>query len=135
MPDTETDEQMLARISPLRIVMGKVKDGNALSCGVVERSFSMDLDFDRVGVWWSGTASTIIGNVTIDAVEDADHHHAYFTRHHPDFEFVILDPLAEDCPIEVDITQWLADLRIGQRKKYEARNATWKIKDPELVPG
>jgi hypothetical protein len=130
MSQTETDAQMLERMSPLRIVMGRNKDrSNNYSHGVIENSWTMDLSTERVSVWWTGTANTIIGKITIDAQEDAEDQLAYFRRKHPDMEFEILDPRAEDCPICIDIPTWLADNRIGQSRKFQARNAAWTIRE------
>lgn len=135
MEDNETDEQLLERIKPLRIVMARRRGGNTYSHGVVEHSFGMDLNEERANVFWSGTAQSIIGQVRINAQEDAEYYFAHFSQKNPDMEFSILDPLDKNCPVEINIVQWLADLRVGERNKYRARNGLWKIREPEVLGG
>lgn len=103
----------LSRFLPIRIVLreqdGKIK-------GLVENSFSMDLSDTRVRIWWSGKAYSFLGEHHLNGIDDANHNAKAGD--------LIIDPLSDDCPVEIDWDSWVK--AIG---KYEKRNAPFRVKD------
>jgi hypothetical protein len=110
----ETQEK-LQRYLPIRVA---VRLYESKVQGRVEHSFSMDWDDTRVNVFWSGKAYSILGEHQLDGVSWA----AGNVNKYNMTEFVI-DPLAEDSPIEVDWESWLA-----ATDKFNKRNAKFKVK-------
>jgi hypothetical protein len=106
-------EERLKPLLPLRVVVRRSEKGVE---GKTELSFSMDWNTARVLIFWSGTAYSILGSQVINAVTDAEYH----IKKGDGF---IFDPLAADCPIEVDIERWL-----NATSKYDRRNAHFTVR-------
>lgn len=104
----------LSRFLPIRIVLRKAPDGTLR--GLCEESFSMSVNDNRVRIWWSGKAYSMLGEHDINGVEDAAHNAAAGD--------IILDPLEGDCPVEVDWGRWRIDT-----SKYGQRNAQFKVRE------
>ena len=105
----------LSRFLPLRVVIRKTEDGKIQ--GLCEDSFSMSMSDHRVRIWWSGKAYSILGEHIINGIDDAKHN----ARQKND---IVLDPLSDDCPIEVDWAKWRS-----ATDKYSSRNAPFKVKE------
>ena len=105
----------LERYLPIRMVV-RLHEGKVQ--GRVEHSFSMDWDDKRVNVFWSGKAYSILGEHQLDGEKWAK---SNINRYNAD-EFII-DPLAEDSPIEVDWEKWLA-----ATQKFDKRNAPFVVR-------
>lgn len=101
----------LSRFLPLRIVLRPV----AGYTGLCENSFSMDMSATHVRIWWSGKAYSFLGEVTLDGIEGASIHAKAGD--------LIFDPLADDCPVEIDWAVWRT-----AETKYTSRNAPFKLK-------
>lgn len=104
----------LARFLPLRIVMRKGDNGNLE--GLVEYSFCLGTSSSDVRIWWSGKAYSMIGEHHINGINDAEHN----TKPGD----LIFDPLAEDCPVEINWVAWRS-----ATQKYGQRNAPFKLKE------
>mgnify|MGYP001769689429 CR=1 FL=1 len=105
----------LIRFMPMRIILRKNESGKIE--GLCEESFSMGLYEHSVRIWWSGTAYSNLGTThTIDGVADA-------TCNAKDGD-IIIDPLSEDCPVEIDWARWLSTT-----SKFSRRNAQFKVKE------
>jgi len=103
----------LIRFLPIRIVMRKSQEGKLE--GLCEESFSMGVYEHNVRIWWSGQAYSMLGEHKINGIDDAK-----YNAKEGDF---VLDPLAEDCPVEIDWARWLS-----ATSKFGRRNAQFKIK-------
>jgi hypothetical protein len=103
----------LSRFLPIRVVLRKEDDTYK---GLIENSFSMDFSETRVRVWWSGKAYSILGEHNLSGIEDAEHNAKPGD--------LVIDPLAEDSPIEVDWEAWEKST-----SKFDKRNAPFKLKD------
>jgi len=114
-PETQAK---LERFLPIGVVV-QLKDNKVL--GKIEHSFSMDDDVNRVRVWWSGKAYSMLGEHQLDGMKDAAHN----SRKPGELVF---DALSEECPIEVDWESWLADLAMDPGDKYRKRNAKFTVK-------
>jgi hypothetical protein len=108
-------QQKLERFKPIRMVV-KSQDGKIQ--GRVENSFSMSWDTTRANVFWSGPAYSMLGEHTLDGEHWAKQNINEFALN----EFII-DPLAEDSPIEVDWEHWL-----NATDKFNKRNALFNVK-------
>lgn len=121
MTEQEIKEK-LQRFLPIRCVV-RQHNVDRKVMGLVEHSFCMDWSDNRVNIFWSGKAYSILGEHTLDGVEWAS---GNCTPTDGDLitpaEFVI-DPLAEDSPIEVDWEKWLT-----ATDKFTKRNAPFKTK-------
>ncbi|HET8688788.1 MAG TPA: hypothetical protein VFM18_19395 [Methanosarcina sp.] len=103
----------LAKYTPMRIILKKDDEGNYQ--GYCEESFSMGWYKDRVQIHWSGKAYSNFGTThDLDATKVTT----------PSEGCEILDPLADDCPIEIDWGRWLT-----ATSKFERRNAKFKLKE------
>ena len=113
--------EKLIRFMPIRVVLRRHADGEIE--GLVENSFSMDWSKQRVNIFWSGKAYSMLGEHMLDGVESAEYN---CKKTEPDLftpeEFVV-DPLAEDSPIEIDWEAWL-----NATDKFTKRNAPFKVK-------
>lgn len=76
---------------------------------------------ERVKMFWSGKAYSILGEHQIDGVASAEKY-----THLGD---MVIDPLAEDSPIEINWHYWLDAMKAGEKRKYDARNAPFFTKD------
>jgi hypothetical protein len=104
----------LSRYLPLRIILRKTDDGKFQ--GLCEDSFSMSISDYNVRVWWSGKAYSILGEHLINGIDDANHNAKEGD--------LILDPLADDCPVEINWEKWKS-----ATTKYSKRNALFKMKE------
>lgn len=109
----------LERFLPIRIVL-REEDGRLF--GLTEESFSLSTSPERVQIYWSGKAYSILGEHNIDGVEDAQHN----ANHRGD---TVYDPLSDDCPVEINWSYWLTAMAAGSKRKYDARNAPFKLKE------
>lgn len=103
----------LVKYLPIRIVLRKSEDGTLK--GLVEHSFAMDVATGGVRIWWSGKAYSMLGEHHINGIDDA--------KYNAKAGDLIIDPLTEDCPVEIDWESWLT-----ATDKYNQRNARFKIK-------
>lgn len=103
----------LSRYLPIRVVIRNV-DGKLE--GLTENSFSMDWSENRVNIFWSGKAYSLLGEHILDGVENA--------KHNARNGDLVIDPLSDDSPIEVDWEKWLSSTT-----KYDKRNAPFKVKE------
>lgn len=104
----------ILKFLPIRIVMDKECNN-----GYTEESFSMANSPERVRVWWSGKAYSILGEHTINGVKDAE-------EQLKTGDMLVFDPLDRMCPVELDFEQWLYDMTTGN--KYGSRNAKFTKK-------
>jgi hypothetical protein len=102
----------LSRFLPMRIILKKTDEGYE---GYCEDSFSMSFYKQRVRIWWSGTAYSMLGEHTLDGIKDATHHLK-------DGE-MMFDPLSDDCPVEIDWERWR-----NAERKFDSRNAHFREK-------
>lgn len=106
---------------PLRILLKKSEGGRYQ--GEVEHSFFLTWEYNRVRVYWSGTAYGFLGECQLDAVKDAE------SNSKRDPSIIVCDPLSPDCPVEVDILSWVKAFMGGSRAhKFDKRNALFKQK-------
>lgn len=103
----------LSHLLPIRVVVRITEDGKIE--GLTENSFSMDWSPNRVNIFWSGKAYSILGEHNLDANRDAEHNAKEGD--------LVIDPLAEDSPIEVDWAAWRA-----ATSKYDKRNAPFTMR-------
>lgn len=108
--------QALIKYLPMRIVMRKTEEGKLQ--GLCEDSFSMSMSDHSVRIWWSGKAYSMLGEHLINGISDSEHNAKEGD--------IILDPLAEDCPVEINWDKWLT-----AETKYSKRNALFKLKVAE----
>jgi hypothetical protein len=106
----------LIRFLPIRVVLRKGADGTMQ--GLCENSFSMSASPTNIRIWWSGKAYSILGEHHINGITDAE----YNTKEGD----LMLDPLADDCPIEINWDRWLT-----ATDKYSQRNAPFKLKEKQ----
>lgn len=103
----------LSRFLPIRVVLRKAEYGELQ--GLCEDSWSMSMSDHYVRIWWSGKAYSMLGEHNIDGSADAEHNAKEGD--------LILDPLSDDCPIEINWEAWTTATR-----KYGQRNAPFKAK-------
>ncbi len=106
----------LARFLPMRIVLRKLDDGTYH--GLCEDSFSMSTEPGIARIWWSGKAYSMIGEHTINGIDDAN-------RNSKEGD-IIVDPLSDDCPVQINWDRWLS-----ATTKYGKRNASFSTKEVE----
>lgn len=104
----------LSRYLPIRIVLRKGEDSKLQ--GLCEDSFGMSMSNYNVRIWWSGKAYSILGEHNINGIEDAGHNAKEGD--------IILDPLLDDCPVEVNWEKWTT-----ATTKYDKRNALFTVKE------
>jgi hypothetical protein len=104
----------LSRYLPIRVVLRKVDDGSLQ--GLCEDSFSISTMPGNIRIWWSGKAYSFLGEHQLNGIEDAE----YNAREGD----LVIDPLADDSPIEVDWDRWLKSTG-----KYSKRNAPFRFKE------
>jgi hypothetical protein len=103
----------LHRYLPIRIV---IRNNNGIIEGLVEESISMVWSTTNVNIFWSGKAYSILGEHQLDGIADA--------MHNAGAGDLVIDPLEEDSPIEIDWERWLK-----ATTKYSKRNAPFKVKE------
>lgn len=107
----------LSRYLPIRVVLSQSsEDGKYL--GLTEESFSMGRSPTHVRIWWSGRAYSFLGEHILDGIKDAEHNLQPGD--------IIVDPLSEDCPVEIDWQRW-----ITSTTKYDKRNAPFRVRGDE----
>lgn len=119
-------QKRLQHLLPIRIVLQTHVDG--VIEGLVEHSFAMDWNKERVCIFWSGVARTFIGNIEVNGIEDAKHN---FKPTESDLitpKRAVFDPFDESCPIEIDWESWLACIAEPNGNKFYKRNARFKKK-------
>jgi len=103
----------LSRYLPIRVV---IRNTDGLIEGLTENSFSMDWSSNRVNIFWSGKAYSILGEHILDGVANA--------KHNARNGDLVIDPLSDESPIEVDWEKWLSSTT-----KYDKINAPFKVKE------
>jgi len=98
---------------PIRIVLRK--DENGKLTGLCEDSFSMSHSEFNVRIWWSGKAYSFLGEHNLNGIKDASHNAKEGD--------LVLDPLSEDCPVEINWEKWKT-----ATTKYSQRNAQFTLK-------
>lgn len=111
----ENIQDQLAKYLPIRMVVRLHE--NTIE-GKIELSFSMGWNADRANVFWSGRSYSVLGEHDSDAVKWAGQNINKY-----DANEVMIDPLSEDSPIEVDWQSWLS-----ASDKYNKRNAKFTVK-------
>jgi hypothetical protein len=111
---------------PVYVVLARKPGENGLS-GLIELSFAMDWSAERVNMFWTGTAYSILGKHEIDGREWATDNCKSMSRHHPDWDISVYDAHAEDCPIEIDWDRWTLAMTTNTNKYYK-RNAPFTMK-------
>ena len=114
--DQEKAAEMMERIikmAPFRIILKCDAEGKLQ--GLCENSFSMSWESNRVLIFWSGKAYSMLGEHELDAQKNAEHN-----RNKPDE--AIYDPFSDECPIEIDWVRWL-----NATSKYDQRNAHFTV--------
>ncbi len=104
----------LGRLMPIRCVIQTSEDG--VITGLTEESFSMGWETNRVNIFWSSKAYSILGEHVIDGVKGAEENAERLGGE-------VIDPLSPDSPIVIDWQKWRA-----ATNKYDKRNAHFVIK-------
>ncbi len=119
MSDFNFPKDRLINLLPLRIVLKRTPEGIE---GLTEESFSMGWEKNRVNIFWSGKAYSMLGEHVLDAEKDATHHRK------PGEE--VWDPTDENCPVSINWTRW-----INATNKYDKRNAPFEPKGQKEMFG
>lgn len=120
-----TDKQTILDM-PVFIVLARMPQENAYR-GLIERSFSMDWDKDRVNMFWTGTAYSFLGTHSIDGKEDAEHMCKIYSERFPEWEIKVYDAKDKNCPVEIEWEAWAEAMLACS--KFNSRNAKFSIKD------
>jgi len=123
-------DERLTRFLPVRVLIGTPPGANHPQC-LIEHSFSMDWSTDRVLIFWSGKAYSILGELKLDAAKEIISQQQHYAAKHPDWKIEACDPLAEDSPVEIDWDRWLKALETGS--KFDKRNAHFVLSDREIL--
>jgi len=119
-PLSEDEARDLEQFKPIRISLVRDPEGRWL--GVVEHSMAMGTDRERVNIWWSGEAYSILGKHVLNAIDD--------TRNNPStLNGEIFDPFDPACPVEINWSYWLRALREEKRGKFDKRNAPFAVRE------
>ena len=118
----------IKRLSPLWVVLRQAPGENGWH-GLVENSFTMEWNSDRVCIFWTGIAYSILGEHCINGQDSAREQVEYYTKKHPDCKIQAFDAQSPECPIEIDWDYWWEAMQAGARRKYDSRNAKFKIKE------
>lgn len=111
----------LARFLPIRVVMRKDAEGRWL--GITEETWCMSTSRERVNMFWSGKAYSILGEHQINGIEAAQGNAGPGDT--------VIDPLDADSPIEINWRYWLDAMKVGAKRKYDSRNAPFFLKEQE----
>ncbi len=114
----EIPQDELARFLPIRCVFKRASDGALV--GVTEENWNMAESRERVNIFWSGKAYSILGEHQINGAADAERNAGA--------DCIVVDPLADDSPVEINWRYWLDAMKAGERRKYDARNAPFFMK-------
>lgn len=114
------------RAMPVHIVLAIQPLSNSYH-GLIEQSFSMEWDANRVNMFWTGTAYSMLGTHQLDGAAEAEEHRKLYAARHPDWRIEVYDAKSDDCPVEINWDNWVACMVAGS--KYGARNAYFTIKD------
>ena len=112
----------LEKYLPLRVVVRQHINGTIE--GLTEESFNMNWSNRYVRVFWSGTAYSMLGEHTINGIDDAVHNCKKTSTEDCLTIENVYDPLDPHCPIQVDWRAWL-----NAKDKYSKRNAPFKAGD------
>lgn len=115
----------LTRFLPIRCVFRRGEDDALL--GITEESWCMAESRERVNVFWSGKAYSILGEHQIDGISDA--------KRNAGPDDIVVDPLADDSPVEINWRFWLDAMKAGSKRKYDARNAPFFVRESNSCPG
>ena len=119
-------DQRLSRLLPIRCLIARTHGANRPKA-LVELSFNMDWSDRWALVFWSGTAYSILGEMKLNAETEVASQLNYYMNKHPDWEFTVVDPLAEDSPIKIEVDTWLKAQSSGN--KFRARNAPYELRE------
>jgi hypothetical protein len=86
----------------------------------------MGWSVDRVCIWWTGTASSILGPIELDGEKNARYDLSHVSWD-SGWEYEVHDVESDVCPIIVDLDAWRADLIKGSNK-FNARNALFEMR-------
>lgn len=118
----------MVHLKPWWVVLCRPPGANAYS-GIIERSFSMDINPERVLVYWTGKAYSFLGECVVDAKKDAEHLRDSMQPQYPDADLEAWDLADPDCPITIDEDAWIADRRAKPLRKFNARNAIFSMRE------
>jgi hypothetical protein len=111
--------EKLAGYAPMRIILREKAPG--VYEGLTEETFYMEMSDTHVLVWWSGPAYSILGETKLNGIEDAE---GYRVRDPEKDTLLVVDPLADDCPVEIDWLRW-----VQATSKYAKRNAPFRVRN------
>jgi hypothetical protein len=127
------DFNKIAKFLPVYVVLGLPPGKNAWQ-GYIENSFSMSWSEDRARAWWSGKAYSNLGTThVIDGKEDAEEQVRDLAHRHRDWTIRAFDITADDCPVDLNLDEWLNDMEGGHRRKFYNRNPKFTIRETEGV--
>lgn len=109
----------LEKYLPIRCVFKRAPDGALL--GITEENWTMGESRERVNMFWSGKAYSILGEHQLNGITCADEN-----AHLGD---MVIDPLADDSPIEINWRYWLDAMKAGAKRKYDSRNAPFFVRE------
>ncbi len=91
--------------------------------GVIEHSFSMATDKDRVRLWRERKDG-------YEGVGSAEHYRDHFNKTREGLPFTVYDIDDPECPIYLDWVSYEKDcVAFGEPSKYNSRNLRFHIKD------
>lgn len=108
---------------PMRIVIRPTDDGKYE--GLIENSFDMGWSRERVCIFWSGKAYSILGEHQINGVEWAQQN-CNTARGE-----LMFDPEDPACPVDVNLKYWHESW--ARRGKFDQRNGPFKMRLEEGV--
>lgn len=108
---------------PGYVVLRRLPGENAF-WGYIERSWNMDYSPERVRFWWSGTGHSIIGQMKVDGLKDAEHNATYVRKNFPDAEVLVMSVDDPNLPIVIDWPRWHKE----RERKFEDRNPAFTMK-------
>lgn len=117
----EIPHEELARYLPIRVVMRKADDGQLV--GITEETFNLNTSRERVNIFWSGKAYSLLGEHILNGET--------WAKGNLKPGDILIDPLAPDSPIEINWRYWLDAMKAGVRRKYDSRNAPFFEKETE----
>lgn len=126
---TPEEQAFLDRVLPIRALIGWAPGANA-PVALIEHSFSMDFSPDRALIFWSGTAHSILGTLTLNAEEEVADQLEHYRKAKPDWRFEVIDPMTPDCPVLIDLKQWIRANLFGSIK-FNKRNAHFTMADAD----
>jgi hypothetical protein len=104
----------LERFKPIAIVL---KREDRKLQGLIEHSFAMDWDKERVNIFWSGKAYSMLGEHMLNGPKAAQSNCRGSKE-------AVFDALSLECPVDIDWERWLA-----ATNKFDKRNAYFTEKE------